>query len=134
MTKHDNKKQAPEPTTRKPRARAGEHPGITALRDILWSARWHDQGGYVSFNGDGKWGFVTAGLPQATPEQWNALLDLVGIVPGVIESLGSCENCKHAVQAHGRWVEQGYSGPCSPCKRPRMSNFVPRERVKPRAA
>lgn len=105
-----------------------EHPGIVALREILTDLRWDDQGGYVSYEGDGKWSFVSCGLGQATPEQLNAMFDLVGVVPDVIVPLGSCEDCKHARQTDdGEWTEQGWHGPCSPCKRPRMSNFVPRE-------
>jgi hypothetical protein len=108
------------------------HPGIIALRSILKSMRWDDQGGYSSYLGDGKWGFVSTGLPQTTPKQLNALFDLAGIVPDVIVPKGYCEDCAHAKPnaREGGFItyhEQGYAGPCSPCKRPKMSNFVPRK-------
>lgn len=35
--------------------------------DILRRDRWDDQGGYVSYNGDGQWGFVTTSLD--TPDE-----------------------------------------------------------------
>jgi hypothetical protein len=106
----------PQPPTPEP----GEHPGITALREVLWSMRWHDQGGYCSYLGDGKWGFVTSGLPQTTPEQLNAMMALVGIIPDRIESVGSCAECAHFLEHRGgRW------GPCGSCKKPRNGNFEP---------
>lgn len=97
---------------------------MTALRRVLTRMRWDDQGGYPGLI-DGKWNFVTTGLPQTTPEELDALFALAGIVPDEIVTKGHCEDCAHAV--NGR--ERGYSGPCSPCKRPQMSNFVPVRRL-----
>ncbi len=97
-----------------------EHPGLAVLRDVLKRMRWDDQGGYVGYEGDGKWSFVSTSLPSVTSEELNALFDLVGIKPDVIEPLGECKNCAHALNGRG----QGYKGPCLTCKCPRMSNFV----------
>ncbi len=100
--------------------------GLHTLADILQKLRWDDQGGYVGRT-DGKWNFVSTSLPQTTPEELDALFAAVGLVPDEIEALGTCAQCMHAVESPaGHWHEQGYAGPCSPCKRPRMSNFVPR--------
>ncbi len=98
--------------------------GMQVLRTVLQRLRWDDQGGYPSRN-NGKWNFISASLPQTTPEELDALFALVGVVPDEIVSLGDCKDCKHAVIKHGRRCEQGYAGPCLTCKRPRMSNFVP---------
>ena len=98
-----------------------EHPGLTALRNILKRKRWDEQGGYSGYKGEGKWDFISTGLPQVSPQELNELFALVGLEPDVIIPLGDCEDCAHS--KNGR--EQGYHGPCSPCKRPRMSNFTP---------
>ncbi len=100
--------------------------GLEVLRTVLKRLRSDDQGGYISYEGNGKWSFVSTSLPQTTPEELNALFELAGIVPDVIVPKGSCEDCANAkVLPDGRRVERGYAGPCSPCKRPIMSNFVP---------
>jgi hypothetical protein len=99
--------------------------GIKVLARVLKRARWDDQGGYPSYN-NGKWSFISSGLPQATPEEWDALFALAGIVPDEIVSKGSCEDCSHAkVLADGSRAEKGYVQPCLSCKRPSMSNFEP---------
>lgn len=92
--------------------------GIKVLKKVLKRLRWNDQGGYPS-RVNGRWAFVTGGLPQATPEEHDALFALAGIVPDEIKSKGEFKDCVHSKNGH----EQGYSGKCSPCKRPRMSNF-----------
>jgi hypothetical protein len=93
---------------------------IDELRTALRRLRWDDQDGYPGYHGNGRWDFVSTGLP-VTPDELNALFELAGIVPDVIVPLGHCEDCLHAV--NGR--ERGYVEPCGSCKRPRMSNFVP---------
>lgn len=102
-----------------------EHPGLDVLRKVLMRLRWDDQGGFVGYHGKGKWDFLSTALPQVTPEELNALMDLVGIVPDKIVSLGSCRNCAHSDK--GR--ERGYKPPCVSCKRPRMSNFQPKPKL-----
>lgn len=107
-------------------------PGILALRSVLKRLRWDDQGGYPSYEGDGKWGFSSTGLPQTTPEELNALFALAGLKPDAIKPKGSCEDCVHAKACYrvGGFItyhEQGYAGPCCPCKRPLMSNFKARK-------
>lgn len=99
--------------------------GIELLRTVLQRLRWDDQGGYPG-RVNGRWHFVSTGLPQVTPEELDALFSFAGIVPDEIQSLGECRQCKHAVNGH----EQGYRGPCLTCKRPKMSNFVPLRRKK----
>lgn len=99
--------------------------GLAVLRRILRAMRWHDQGGYVS-RVDGKWSFVSTGLPQATPEEVDTLFALAGIEPDEIVSKGSCFHCKHA---RDDGSERGYEKPCLTCSRPYHSNFVPADRV-----
>ena len=100
--------------------------GIEVLRTVLKRGRTDDQGGYHSYSKTKGWLFVTGGLPQATPEEWDALFALAGLVPDEIVSLGECKDCKHSkVFKDGSRGERGYEGLCSPCKRPRMSNFEP---------
>lgn len=99
-----------------------------ALTKALKRTRWHDQGGYPGYLGDGKWSGQEHGLWFSTKDL-KVLFEAVGIEPDVIVSLGRCEDCKHSkVYADGSRGEQGYAGPCLPCKRPRMSNFVPLRR------
>ena len=43
--------------------------GMEMLRTVLRRLRWDDQGGYPGYRGNGRWDFVTAGLPQVTPEE-----------------------------------------------------------------
>jgi len=88
---------------------------LAVLRAVLSRRRSARQGGMPGYGGDGEWDFVTSGLPQVTPEELNILFELAGIIPDEIESLGSCEACRHAV--NGR--ERGYSMPCLKCLRPR---------------
>lgn len=109
--------------------------GCQILRTVLKRARWDDQGGYVSYLGNREWAFVSGGLPQATPDEWNALFDLAGITPDVIQSLGSCEECAHAkVFPDGSRAERGYERPCLTCKRPKMSNFEPLVKITKKAS
>lgn len=107
--------------------------GIMVLQDVLKRARWDNQGGYPSYQGDGKWSFVTAGLPQASPAEWNALFKLAGIEPDVIVSIGSCHDCQHAkTLPDGRRVERAWAGQkCCSCGHPRMSNFEPLVAIQP---
>lgn len=93
---------------------------LNVLRAVLQRARWNEQGGYPSRT-NGRWDFVSSGLPQASPEEWDALFRLAGIVPDEIVSNGSCAQCAHAVNGH----ERGYRQPCSTCARPKMTNFKP---------
>lgn len=90
---------------------------LAVLRRVLLRARWDHQGGFPGYQGGGRWLFVSAGLPQASPQEWNALLELAGIVPDKIEPLGSCSTCRFSI--NGR--ERGYDAPCAACQRPRMS-------------
>jgi hypothetical protein len=102
---------------------------ISVLREILRRMRWHDQGGYPGLH-DGKWSFISTSLPQTTPEELDELFKLVGITPDEIESLGPCEECANAQEYEdGTRSERGYEEPCSTCKRPRHSNFVPMEKI-----
>jgi hypothetical protein len=107
------------------------HPGIIALRSVLKRMRWDDQGGYSSYEGDGKWSFVSTALPQTSPTELNALFDLAGLVPDVIKSKGSCEDCAHAEPCNRdgfiTYHDRGYSKPCCGCKHPQMSNFKSRK-------
>jgi hypothetical protein len=104
--------------------------GLEALRAALKRMRWDDQGGYVGYLGEGKW--IGIGSPQVrTATELNALFKLAGIEPDRIVTKGHCEDCKHAepcVRPGGfiTYHERGYAPPCSPCKRPQMSNFEPR--------
>jgi hypothetical protein len=93
---------------------------LDVLRAVLKRARWDEQGGYPSLT-DGKWDFISSGLPQASPAEWDALFRLAGIVPDEIVSNGSCAQCAHAVNGH----ERGYRQPCNTCARPKMTNFKP---------
>lgn len=97
--------------------------GLETLRSILLRLRWDNQNGFQGYSGNGKWKFVSTTLPQTTSEELNILLDMAGIIPDEIESLGYCRDCAHAI--NGR--EQGYQGSCSNCNRPRMSNFEPKD-------
>jgi hypothetical protein len=108
-----------------------EHPGITAVRDLLRAMRLDEQGGYLGRGPDGTWHFGSMGLGQVTPDQLDALFDLVDLVPEPIVSLGHCRDCLFSKPYKSKdgqigWAERGYSNPCSPCKRPKMSNFEPR--------
>lgn len=94
--------------------------GLSVLKTVLLRMRWDDQGGFSS-RSDGEWMFASAGLPQVSPDELDALMDAVGIIPDEIQSKGSCQECKHAINGH----ERGYVRPCLDCKRPLMSNFVP---------
>jgi hypothetical protein len=107
--------------------------GVKALRAVLRRMRWDGQGGYVGYEGNGRWSFISTGLGQVTPEELNALFRLAGIEPDEIVSLGDCSKCANGEVVHGRRQERGYREPCLTCKRPRMSNFVPLERVKRKA-
>lgn len=105
-------------------------PGMKVLRKLLRSMRWDDQDGYLDIGPDGKHrGFVTAGLPQATPEELDTLFEFAGIVPNPIVSNGSCSTCAHAKVIEGKAYERGYERPCSPCGRPKMTNYVPGKMV-----
>lgn len=98
---------------------------LAVLGNVLRRLRWDDQGGYPGLH-NGKWTFASTCLPATTPEELNVLFKLAGIVPDEIRSLGHCAECAHArTYSDGTRDEQGYAGPCSACKRPRMSNFVP---------
>lgn len=101
-----------------------EPPGVTALREIL--SGWFNPrqgGGVMGLAADGTWGFVSAGLGQATPAQLDALFDLAGLTPKPIVPRGPCSGCRWSKD--GR--ERGYSFPCGPCTRPWHSSFEPAE-------
>jgi hypothetical protein len=93
--------------------------GLKVLRNVLLRLRSKEQGGFTSYMGNGKWSFVSTGLPQTSPEELNVLLDLAGIVPEKVVPRGSCETCVYS--RNGR--ERGYEQPCLTCLRPLMSNF-----------
>lgn len=95
---------------------------LAILRDVLSRLRWHDQGGFASYSGDGRWTFVSTGLPQTSPAELNALLDLAGIVPDKIESIGDCGTCQYSKGGH----ETGCIA-CWKCMRPMMSNYKQKE-------
>lgn len=97
--------------------------GIEALRNVLLRMRNDKQHGYMSYNGNGEWSFVSTGLPQTSPEELNALFELAGIEPDVIKTIGDCEDCAFSV--NGR--DGGYAAHCCDCLHPMMSNFVARE-------
>lgn len=94
---------------------------LDVLATVLRRLRWDDQGGYPSYYGDDRWGFVSTGLPQTTPDELNALFRLAGVVPDEIVPLGSCDTC--VFSREGR--ERGYEQPCGPCKRPLHSKWKP---------
>lgn len=98
-----------------------EHPGVVALRRMLRDMRSDDQDGYMGFR-NGKWDNPN-GHPVgcATPDELDAMFDLVGVVPDEIVSKGTCDTCRESDQ--GR--ERGYFGKCSPCMRPSHSNWAP---------
>ena len=99
---------------------------LEVLRDVLMRLRSEDQDGFDDVGPDGKYAghavFVSMGLPQVTPEELDALMELAGIVPDPIESNGRCSECVHA-RLNGR--ERGWGRPCSGCSRPKMTNFEP---------
>jgi len=119
-------------TLRDLRIVSATHPGIVALRKALKERRDDEQGGYSGYCGGGKWSFAATSVGHFTPEEYNALFDLVGIVPDEVPVKGHCEDCKFAkpcekegfVTFHG----QGYVGPCLTCKGASMSNFKPRKK------
>lgn len=97
-----------------------------ALQRVLLAMRWDNQGGYVSYDGNGKWAFVSTGL-GLTPDELNALFAFAGIVPDEIEIVGDCADCANSDNGH----ERGYSPPCVSCLRPsHINNFVPIEKLK----
>lgn len=94
--------------------------GIEVLRRVLMRLRWDDQGGFPDYR-MGQWDFVTAGLPQVTPEELNVLMKLAGIVPDEIVPIGGCATCKFSLAGRSR----GWTAPCVSCKMPMMSNYKP---------
>ena len=97
--------------------------GVKTLRKILRRMRWDDQGGYCSYQGDGKWSFASTSIGQIEGDELNDLFALAGIKPDVIESNGDCEDCVFSLDG-GR--ERGYAAPCCKCSRPGHSHFVQR--------
>jgi len=101
--------------------------GMQVLRTILKRLRNKDQGGYADVGPDGKFKghaiFVSAGLPQATPEELDALFELAGITPDPIKVKGDCGDCVYGDAKSGG--DLGWSQPCCSCSRPQMKNFVP---------
>ena len=96
---------------------------IETLRSVLMRMRWDSQDGFPGVGANGLYaGFVTAGLPQASPEEIDDLMELAGICPGPIVTKGLCKDCRHATPSGH---ERGYAIPCIDCGRPQMSNFVP---------
>jgi len=93
---------------------------------ILKRMRWDSQDGYPCYRGDGRWDFVSMGLPQVSPEELNKLFEFAGIEPDIIVPKGVCSECGNSIKTdRGERVEQGYSGYCRTCNRPRMSNWRP---------
>ena len=95
---------------------------MEVLRKVLLRMRSDRQDGYPGYEGDGKWGFVSTGLPQVTPDELNELFELAGVVPDPIETLGLCRDCKHSI--NGR--ERGYEMPCLKCLRPKHDLWEPK--------
>lgn len=101
------------------------------LQRLLLEERWDNQGGYVSYDGDGKWSFVSSSLGQITPGEFNVLFKFAGIVPDEIDVVGYCVDCANS--DNGR--ERGYAAPCSSCLRPsHINHFVPRDKLVRRRA
>ena len=98
-------------------------PGKGALQRVLSALYSPEQDGYRGYIGDGRWSFVTAGLPQTTPEELNALFRLAGIVPNAIVSKGTCATCRYSIKGG----ERGWVQPCVSCVRPLMSNWEGKE-------
>ncbi len=104
--------------------------GLAVLRAVLQRMRNEKQDGYTDckngkFSGTAR--FISCGLPQATPEELDALFALAGIVPDAIESNGSCSTC---VYGDARGGNQGWDAPCCSCAHPKMTNFVALASVK----
>lgn len=87
---------------------------LKVLQRVLLRMRAGGQGGFQSYKGDGQWTFLSTALPQTTPDELNALLELAGIVPDRIEPVGSCKDCRHSDNERS----QGYKTPCVFCKTP----------------
>lgn len=101
---------------------SAEHAGLRALREILSRMYSGKQGGGITgYSQTRGWAFVSSGIGQATPEQLDALFDLVGLQPRPVVPRGACADCRWAKD--GR--ERGYSFPCAPCTRPWLSSFEP---------
>lgn len=113
------------------------------IRGILRQMRNDDQGGYLSYS-DGAWNFISTSLGQVSPQELDQLFLFADLVPDEIEPLGDCSECANAkvsvVSEPDRGTphisiaelkldrrERGYLRPCSACKRPQMSHFVPIE-------
>jgi hypothetical protein len=98
---------------------------LEVLRTVLLRLRNDDQGGFNCYRAGvqelgGHWMFVSTALPQTTPDELDALMDLAGIIPDEIVPIGHCYKCKFSNE-HGN--ERGYKEPCLTCKHPLMSNF-----------
>jgi len=100
--------------------------GLAALRKLLRAMRSHHLGGYMSYNGAGKWSFATTGMAQTTPEDLNVLFAFAGIEPDEIKPLGSCFRCQHAKIDGSR---RGWDMPCAACNGARLNKFVPADRL-----
>jgi len=96
------------------------------IRNVVLRMRSEKQGGFHGYRGNGKWDFVSTGLPQVTPEELNVLCEFAGVVPDRIIPLGPCKTCKFAVNGQ----ERGYEAPCGACSRPKHSNYRPARAVK----
>ena len=96
---------------------------LVVLRGVLSRLRWDRQGGFVDYEGGGRWSFVSAGLPQVSPDELNALMALAGIEPDVIVPLGPCRTCVHSING----CERGYSKPGVSCLRPYHDLYEPME-------
>ena len=104
-----------------------EQKGMTVLRTVLRRMRSDEQGGYPSYDGNGKWSFISTGMAQVTGDELNVLFAFAGIEPDEIVCRGPCEECVFATE-EGR--ERGYEQPCCKCMRPSHSNFVPITRAR----
>ena len=114
--------------------REPEHPGMTVLRRLLVSMRSERSDGYHDVGPNGKFAgtanLISKGLPQATPEDLDALFDLVGVVPDVIAPNGDCADCIHGrvnpPVSDGRTHHaRGWWRPCSSCTHPKRDRFDP---------
>lgn len=113
---------------------AATHAARKVLRRALREGRWDDQGGYSSYDGNGKWGFEASGIGNISPKELNTLFAFAGITPDEIEIVGHCSECANArVYPDGTRGERGYSAPCGSCLRPsHINNFVPLASLKRR--
>lgn len=104
-------------------ARPPINPSMTAeevIQSLLERFR-SSQGGHDCWTGKG-WSYIATTVWLEASEV-SALFAIAGVKPEVTPRKGVCADCAHSKNGH----ERGYSHPCSGCRRPRMSNFLPKE-------